>query len=655
MSAEGAAANGPLISLRGITKDFHSGDEVLTVLKGLDLDIWPGELVAIVGQSGSGKSTLLNTMGCLDSISSGTYLFAGEDVSRLDRDSLASLRRENFGFIFQRYQLLPDLDAIQNVELPAIYAGVDGVERRRQAVEILAQLGLGDRLAHRPNSLSGGQQQRVSIARALINGGDVIFADEPTGALDVDSGRKLMALFHELHRAGHTIVIVTHDPSIAAEAERVIQLVDGAIVSDTRRSAYSGSSKTAVSSTRSGKWRAAFDRGVEAVRMALLAMNSHKLRTFLTMLGIIIGIASVVSVVALGEGSRLRVLEGISALGPNTINVSPGRGFGDRRSGRIETLVPSDAEAIAEEAFVDGVSAQVVASATALYRSTASTVTVTGVGESHFHVEGRSFVSGRGFDAASIAQLAPEAVIDTNAQGAIFANGEDPIGKIIIVDRVPVRIIGVVENSKGFFLGRDRANIYVPYTTAMRRMFGQMYLNSISVRLEEGVDPASSQAAIKALLTRRHGAADVFLSNISSIGETMEETNKTMTFLISTIAIISLVVGGIGVMNIMIVGGSERTREIGIRMAVGARSVDIQYQFLIEAMLVCFIGGVVGAALSFGAGAILSSLYPGVRLVYSTAATALAIASSVGVGLIFGFMPARSAAKLNPVDALARE
>ena len=646
----------PIISLRGLTRQFQTGAETVTVLRDVDLDIHRGELVAIMGQSGSGKSTLMNILGCLDRATSGTYRFAGRDVGKLAPDALAELRREHFGFIFQRYQLLPDLDAVENVEIPAIYAGVDGGARRRRAIDLLTRLGLGERLDHRPNALSGGQQQRVSVARALMNGGEVILADEPTGALDSKSGKELMALLHELHGDGHTIIIVTHDPQIAAQTERVIEISDGVIIDDRRTAEATRVDKASVSMRRAGAWREWFDSGLEALRMALRSMVAHKLRTFLTMLGIIIGIASVVSVVALGQGSQQMVLENIASIGTNTINVYPGSGFGDRRSSRIQTLLPSDAEALAAQDYADSVSPQVSSNATALFRNTSSNASVTGVGEGYFQVNGRTFAEGMGFNGTSITQRTQEAVIDENARDAFFINGEDPIGRVIMLGKVPVRVIGVVENVTGFGPGGNSANVYVPYTTAMDRILGQSYLGSIAVRVSDDFDMAQAEAEITELLTRLHdGKEDFFLQNTATIRETIESTSATLTLLISTIAVISLVVGGIGVMNIMLVSVSERTKEIGIRMAVGARRGDILRQFLIEAVLVCFVGGAAGVGLSFGLGSLLTALVSGARVSYSAESIVLAIASASLIGVVFGFMPARSAARLDPVEALARE
>lgn len=646
----------PIISLRGLNRVFATGGEAVTVLRDIDLDIHQGELVAIIGQSGSGKSTLMNILGCLDKATSGSYAFGGKDVGRLGPDALAELRREHFGFIFQRYQLLPDLDAVENVEIPAIYAGVDANARRRRAIDLLTRLGLGERLSHRPNALSGGQQQRVSVARALMNGGEVILADEPTGALDSHSGKELLGLLHELHGEGHTIIIVTHDASIAAQAERVIEISDGVIIADRRNGAETRISRTKETIRRIARWREGLDRAGEAFRMALRAMVAHKLRTFLTMLGIIIGIASVVSVVALGQGSQQTVLNNIASIGTNTINIYPGSGFGDRRSARIETLVPSDAMAVAAQPFADSVSPQVNSNATVLFRATSSNATVTGAGAGYFQVNGRTFTDGMGFTAASVSQMTQEAVIDKNASDAFFVNGEEPVGQVIMLNNVPVRVIGVVANVTGFGPGGNSANVYVPYTTAMRRILGQNYLGSIAVRVADSYDMGQAEADITELLTRLHGGkTDFFLQNTATIRQTIESTSQTLTLLISTIALISLVVGGIGVMNIMLVSVSERTKEIGIRMAVGARRGDILRQFLIEAVLVCFVGGAAGVALSFGLGSALTALVQGASVRYSAESIVLAIVSSSLIGVVFGFMPARSAARLDPVEALARE
>jgi macrolide transport system ATP-binding/permease protein len=646
----------PLISLRGLTRRFATGADTVTVLDDIDLDIEAGEMIAIVGQSGSGKSTLMNILGCLDRPSAGTYMFAGRDISTLGPDELAELRREHFGFIFQRYQLLADLNAVENTAMPAIYAGLDSGARTKRATDLLIRLGLGDRLRNRPGALSGGQQQRVSVARALMNGGEVILADEPTGALDSKNGADLIELLKELHAEGHTIIIVTHDAGIAAQTDRMIEIKDGRIIADTR----TPGARLAAPAPVAGRgallsplhW---LDRGIEALRMATRAMNSHKLRTFLTMLGIIIGIASVVSVVALGQGSQQTVLENIASIGTNTINIYPGTGFGDRGQGRIRTLVPSDADAIAQESYADSVTPRVSTNKSILFNNVAVNAQVSGVGADYFRVNGSTINDGAAFDTRSVADRAQVAVIDTNAQTAIFTHGENPIGQVIVVGNVPVRVIGVVAVTSTFGPGSSNPSIYLPYTTAMDRILGQHYLSQITVRVADSADMDTAEAQITDLLNRLHGKTDFFLQNTNTIRDTIQSTSQTLTLLISAIAVISLIVGGIGVMNIMLVSVSERTREIGIRMAVGARRGDILRQFLTEAVLVCIVGGAAGIALSFAVGFGLTQFVSGARLSYSTLSIAAALLSSTLIGVVFGFMPARSAARLDPVQALARE
>ncbi len=643
----------PLISARGISRSFQAGDETITVLRDVDIDIWPGEMVAIIGASGSGKSTLMNILGCLDRPSGGSYRFDGQDVGRLAPDDLARLRRAHFGFIFQRYQLLPDLDAVGNVETPAIYAGVAARARRQRAVGLLTRLGLESRLDHRPNALSGGQQQRVSVARALMNGGEVILADEPTGALDSKSGEELISLLRDLNAQGHTIVIVTHDPAVAAHARRVIEISDGRIVRDSRPGRTEAPPRPAPPSRPAQGAAATLRRLAETLRMALSVMAAHRMRSFLTMLGIIIGIASVVLVVALGSGSQQKVLQDISSLGTNTITVRAGFGFGRPGSGRIRTLVPSDAQMIAVQPYAQGVSPAVSSSATVLHGNTEATAQISGVSGDYFRVHAWATVAGDLFDDRDITLLSQVAVIDTDTRDTFFPGG-DPIGQVLMLGRVPVRVIGVV-SATGATFGPENLNVFIPYTTSMSRLTGQGHLNSIGVQIADDHDMQDAQAQINALLLARHGAQDFFLANSDTIRATVTSTTRTLTLLVAMIAVISLIVGGIGVMNIMLVSVTERTREIGVRIAIGARRSDIVNQFLIEAVLVCLVGGLLGVAAALGAGAILGALSDAVQLSFSVLSVVVAFLSSTLIGITFGFLPARAAARLDPVVALSHE
>jgi len=644
-----------LIELKDIGRQYPSGEEQVTVLKNVNLSIHSGEMIAIVGASGSGKSTLMNILGCLDRPSSGTYMIAGRATSQLSPDDLAELRREHFGFIFQRYHLLSDLTAQDNVEVPAVYNGMPRSQRQHRAAEILSRLGLSHRLRYKPGQLSGGQQQRVSIARALMNGGRIILADEPTGALDSQSGQEVLRILKELNAEGHTVILVTHDRDVAAHARRVIEISDGIIISDRLTAPMPPSGLITPPITKNA-WAGALERFYEAGRMAVLAMNAHRLRTFLTMLGIIIGIASVVSVVALGEGSRQRILSDISAMGTNTIDIYPGTGFGDQRSGRVRTLVPADAEAIALQPYVDSTTPSVSASANLRYGNKDLASTVNGVGDQYFRVRGFTLAAGKSFNTIDVSQLVQDVVIDNNTRKQLFPRGENALGAVILLNNMPARIIGVLDVQKSMFGNSEALNIYAPYTTVMHRMTGQNYLRSITVRMTDAVSTATAQEALTRLLQQRHGGIiDFYVMNTDSIRQTIESTTQTMTLLISAIAVISLVVGGIGVMNIMLVSVTERTREIGVRMAVGARQWDVMSQFLIEAVLVCLLGGILGVLLSLALGRVVMLTGSSFQMVYSTTSMVLAFTCSTLIGIIFGFLPARSAARLNPVEALSRE
>ena len=647
-----------IITLEAVNKYYGQGANRIHVLKDISFAVEDGDFVAIIGQSGSGKSTLMNIIGCLDTQSSGVCRIAGADTASLLPDQLADLRGRFIGFIFQRYNLLPSLSAAENTALPAVYAGLGGRQRLERAARLLEGLGLADKTANLPAELSGGQQQRVSIARALMNGGRIILADEPTGALDSKSGENVMEILKGLNRQGHTIVVVTHDHGVAAHANRVVEILDGRIVADQRNREQAAVPPGAGhrSGRRSSLLSNKLDQCREAFRMSVQAILAHKMRSLLTMLGIVIGIASVVSVVALGNGSQQKIIEDINSMGSNTIDIMRGEGFGDRHAGRIHTLTVADADILGRQPYVAAVTPNTSNSGDLVFGNVTVTATLNGVGEQYFDVRSLEIEQGRFFTKDDVKATAGYTVIDHNTNSRLFQPGENVVGRVIMFRQKPLTIIGVLKRQdRSFGPGLDSLEIYAPYTTVMRRITGARFINSITVRAEDHVIPLMAEKKIIELLTARHKKQDFFTINTDSIRQTVENTTNTLKLLISGIAVISLVVGGIGVMNIMLVSVTERTREIGVRMAVGARQGNIMEQFLIEAVLLCLVGGVMGILFSRLVGWGLGMISDDFPMLYSSGITVVALACSSAIGIIFGFIPARNAARLNPIDALARE
>lgn len=645
-----------LLQLSGIRRSYQSGEQTVDVLKGVSLSIEAGELVAIMGASGSGKSTLMNILGCLDKPSAGVYRVAGQDVATLNDDALAQLRREHFGFIFQRYHLLPHLSAAHNVEVPAVYAGLGKAARRERAVALLQRLGLDERVSYRPSQLSGGQQQRVSIARALMNGGQVILADEPTGALDSHSGEEVMAILKQLRAQGHTVIIVTHDPAVAQQAERIIEIRDGEIIADSRPAGQDNAQGRPLElATAAPSWPQMAGRFREALVMAWRAMAANKMRTALTMLGIIIGIASVVSILVIGDAAKQMVLADIKSIGTNTVDIYPGKDFGDDDPTFRQSLKYADLDALREQPYVNALSPTIGSSMRLRLGNVDVAANVNGVSEQFFQVYGMAFTQGTGINALQVQSLAQTVVIDENTQRRLFPHQENVVGEVILVGNMPATVVGVAKQKQSMFGSNKTLNVWVPYSTMANRLMGNAYFDAITVRIRDGYNSQEAEHQLMRLLTLRHGKKDFFTYNLDSLVQAAEKTTRTLQLFLTLVAVISLVVGGIGVMNIMLVSVTERTREIGIRMAVGARSGDVLQQFLIEAVLVCLVGGTLGIMLSFAIGLLVQLVLPGWQISFPPAALLSAFICSTAIGVVFGYLPARSAARLNPIDALARE
>jgi len=644
----------PLLELNAVSRTYTTGGIPLTVLRDIRLVIQSGEFVAIMGASGSGKSTLMNIIGCLDKASKGTYRIRGVDVTSLNGDQLAALRRDTFGFIFQRYNLMSDLSAVENAEVPAIYCGMAKTQREAHAGELLQELGLSDRMQHHPNQLSGGQQQRVSIARALMNGGPVILADEPTGALDSQGGKEVMAILEKLHEQGHTIIVVTHDSDIAAYAHRIVRLNDGRITSDELQEKSKAAALSQVGETgKDGKQGTAVLG--EALKMALRSLLHNRMRTVLTMLGIIIGVAAVVALMAIGNGAKQDVLERIQAMGTDLLTINRGTPAVRASANIVTSFLPEDLPSISSVPGVSMAVPETNSSSLLRFGDQDLIVTVVGTGEDFPQVHDWPPQSGVFFSAEHVMRYAQVVTLGQTVAKNLFPVGTNPIGQYILIGNAPFLVIGVLSMKGLSGRGDDMDNsVWIPYTTAGARIFGRRFFNSIVVRVTPGADMSVVQDELTAQLINRHGKEDFNIRNMADTIETASETQNTLTYLLAAIAVISLVVGGIGVMNIMLVSVTERTREIGIRMAIGARGFDVLFQFLTEAVLVCFIGGLAGVVVGVGGGLAASSII-GWRVVFTVAPILLAFACAFLTGIVFGYLPARKAAQLDPIDALARE
>jgi macrolide transport system ATP-binding/permease protein len=669
-----------LIELKDIARHYQLGEIDVPALDGVSLSIEAGEFVAIMGQSGSGKSTLMNVLGCLDNPTSGSFHIDGQDASTLGADELAALRRERFGFIFQRYHLLPHLDARANAALPAVYAGVGKSARGERARALLERLGLGERLHHRPNELSGGQQQRVSIARALMNGGQIILADEPTGALDSASGAEMLRLLRELNDRGHTIILVTHDASVAAHARRVIELRDGRVVADNGTPAGHVPPRELPSDAppvqEGGRLRRLQVQWREAVATAVLALKGNRLRTALSMLGISIGIASVVSIVALTTAARASIETDLSSLISGRIPVW--RGNPSLPPGVVpQPFRPHEIDSLRALDGVKGITLNRQMQLPARHQSRDAMLEAIGGDANTLKARKLKLVEGRYLNAMDFESRSQVVVLDEKSRDALFKKGESAVGKLVFVNpgmapdasvptapgapppptaALPFTVVGVVAPEGGAFsFGSWLGQLYLPHTTFSRKLDARADVDNFDVLLDLSVPPQQVREQIIHRLKALHGREDFGTWNGEEEFRKFQSVTSAMAALFAGVAAISLLVGGVGVMNIMLVSVSERTREIGIRMAIGARQGDVRLQFLIEAVVLCCLGGLVGVALSWLAAQGVNAAQQQLHVNISWAALGVAFAVSSGVGLVFGTLPARRAAALSPVDALARE
>ncbi len=648
-----------MIELKKITKSFQMGDTRVDVLKDINLKIDRGDFVAIMGPSGSGKSTLMNILGMLDIPTTGSYLLNNIEVATLTEDELAIIRRGEIGFIFQQFNLLPRLEAWQNVALPLIYS--EGKFDFEKAKGLLEQVNLGDRLYHKTNEISGGQMQRIAIARSLINSPRIIFADEPTGNLDSKSEKEVLAILRSLNAQGITVIIVTHEEDIGKEANRLIRMRDGEIISDERTIPLRTDLKPVEPKTYGGKfsWKEILEHFSQGYR----TLAANKVRSVLSMLGILIGVAAVVAMLALGSGAQKSIEDQLSSMGSNLLVLRAGNirvaGVVQESGTRIRITI-DDAKAIKEQIpGIQDVSPNVTGRGQVTYLNKNWNTSVAGVMPSYARMRTSVPDYGRFFSDDEGQQRALVAVIGRTVARELFGT-KNPIGSLIKINKINFQVIGLLPE-KGASGPQDQDDrILIPVQTGMYRLFGKNYVDSIDIQVRnkndiDGVEDSVKEAILKRYRIPISSSDDAFqIFNMAELQNAITQSSKTISTLLATIAAISLVVGGIGIMNIMLVSVTERTKEIGLRKAVGAKRNDILMQFLTESVLVSFLGGFMGIVLGYTITFTISFAI-GWNAAVSWQSVALAFGFSVLIGIVFGIYPAHKASKLHPIEALRYE
>ena len=656
-----------MIEIKNVNKTYQMGKIEVKALCDVSLKISSGEFVAIMGASGSGKSTLMHILGLLDRPDSGYYYLGDKEISNLSDEELATLRNRIIGFVFQQFHLLSRMTALENAELPLIYAGKRHLKQK--AREEMEAVGLKDRMSHRSNELSGGQQQRVAIARSLVNEPLIILADEPTGNLDSRSKEEIIGILQKLNQQGKTVVIVTHEKEIAAYCRRVIQMRDGRIISDENTQEERKITEVIaiednlVSSILSKSRKVSGEtKFLDYLRQAVFAMLAHKMRSILSILGILIGVTSVIAMLALGQGAKEAIEKQLSSLGSNLLIVMPGsskvHGV-SLQTGAVTRFTFNDVTIVSKLSDqVSRVYASVTGRGQTVYGNKNWNTQVDGVGINYVEMRAAQPVMGRFFTEEEVRMRSKVALVGTTVAGELFGD-ENPIGQTMKINLLNFKVIGILP-PKGASSFRDQDDVVVmPVTTAMYRVFGKQYVDAIFVEVKSSKEIESVQDGITKIIIKQHhlnkDEEDSFqIRDMSDIRKTLETTTKTMSLLLGVIAAISLLVGGIGIMNIMLVSVTERTREIGLRKAIGATNKDIMVQFLIEAMLMSFLGGIFGIALGWLA-AVLITVFAGWTVRVSLFSIILATTFSLDVGIIFGLWPAKKASKLDPIEALRYE
>jgi len=659
----------PVIEVKDVTRTYKVGDIQVKALRGVSFEVRQGEMVAIMGPSGSGKSTLMNIIGCLDQPSSGTYRLDGVEVSALKDDQLAEIRNKKIGFVFQTFNLLRRTSALDNVETPLLYSGTNS--HRQRATEALKLVGLGDRINHRPNELSGGQQQRVAIARALVNKPAIILADEPTGNLDSVAGEEIMKMFERLNAEGMTVVLVTHDPDVAARAQRIIRVRDGCVEREQVVKAKDPSTRASEPREESNSVLSPLAGIVQSLRMALRNITANKTRSALTMLGIIIGVAAVIAMLSIGRGAQASITSQVQSMGTNLLYVRPGstQSSGVRQeAGTAQTLTLEDAEALVDLSSIVAVAPEVDSFGQMVYQSQNTRARIYGVTPEYTTVRNYTTAFGEGIASEQVTAQSLVVVLGNTTATTLFGDASSAVGKTIRIDSQPFRVIGVLAAKGSSGMGNQDDLALVPITTAQARLFGatrvsggQKSISSINIQIASQSVSDQVVSEISEVLRERHHITfedDFSVSSQQDILESASQIATILTLFLGGVAGISLLVGGIGIMNIMLVSVTERTREIGLRKAVGAHKRDILSQFLTEAAFLSLAGGIIGVALGWGASRLMGGVQFGgstITPIVGLDAVLLATLFSAAVGVFFGWYPAWRAAGLNPIDALRYE